>query len=50
MPFPDSFATSRLRAERLTPAHFDALRAMDGDPEYMALLGGRATKRPRAPT
>lgn len=36
----ETFATARLRAERLTPAHFDAICAMDGDPEYMALLGG----------
>jgi len=34
------FSTARLTAERLTPAHFDALRAMDSDPEYMAQLGG----------
>ena len=40
MSFPDSFTTARLRAERLTPAHFDAIRAMDSDAEYMALLGG----------
>ena len=40
MSFPDSFTTARLRAERLTPAHFDAVRAMDSDAEYMALLGG----------
>lgn len=40
MPFPDSFATSRLRAERLTPHHWDAVRAMDCDADFMALLGG----------
>jgi RimJ/RimL family protein N-acetyltransferase len=40
MPFPDSFTTARLRAERLTAAHFDSIRAMDGDAQYMALLGG----------
>lgn len=40
MAFPDSFETPRLSAERLTPAHFDALRIMDTDPEFMALLGG----------
>jgi RimJ/RimL family protein N-acetyltransferase len=37
---PDSFATARLRAERLTADHFDDIRAMDSDPKYMALLGG----------
>jgi RimJ/RimL family protein N-acetyltransferase len=40
VPFPDSFHTARLRAERLLPAHFDAIRAMDSDARYMALLGG----------
>lgn len=40
MPFPDSFATARLRAARLVPGHFDAIRAMDSDAKYMALLGG----------
>jgi RimJ/RimL family protein N-acetyltransferase len=40
MTFPDSFATARLRAERVTSAHFDEIRAMDGDAKYMALLGG----------
>ena len=45
MPFPDSFATARLGAERLTPAHFDAIRAMDSDPTYMALLGGTRSER-----
>src|SRR5260370_38485259 len=40
LPFPESFATARLTAERLRPDHFDAIRAMDSDPEYMALLGG----------
>jgi RimJ/RimL family protein N-acetyltransferase len=38
--FPDSFTTVRLRAERLTTDHFDAIRAMDSDATYMALLGG----------
>jgi len=38
--FPDTFATARLAAERLTPEHFAAIRAMDSDPAYMALLGG----------
>lgn len=40
MAFPDSFSTARLRAERLTAAHLDAIRAMDADPQFMALLGG----------
>lgn len=40
VPFPDSFSTARLHAERLLPQHFDAIRAMDGDAKYMALLGG----------
>jgi len=40
MPFPDGFATARLRAERLTPEHFAELRRMDRDPEFMAMLGG----------
>ena len=40
MPFPDSFSTSRLKAERLTAEHFADIRAMDSDAEYMALLGG----------
>jgi [ribosomal protein S5]-alanine N-acetyltransferase len=38
--FPDTFATARLRAERLSVDHFDAIRAMDSDATYMALLGG----------
>ena len=36
----ETFTTSRLRAERLTAGHFDDIRAMDGDAQYMALLGG----------
>ncbi len=40
MSFPDSFATARLCAERLATSHFGAIRAMDTDAEYMALLGG----------
>ncbi len=40
MAFPDSFATARLRAERLTPEHLAELRRMDRDPEFMAMLGG----------
>ena len=44
MAFPDSFVTARLHAERLTPAHFAAIRAMDSDAQYMALLGGPRTE------
>jgi ribosomal-protein-alanine N-acetyltransferase len=40
MPFPDSFSTARLRAERLAADHLDAIREMDTDPQFMALLGG----------
>ena len=40
MPFPETFTTTRLTAERLRPQHFAAIRAMDSDPAYMALLGG----------
>ncbi len=40
MTFLDSFATARLRAERLTTDHFDDIRSMDSDATYMALLGG----------
>ena len=40
MPFPDSFSTARLAAERATAEHFDALRAMDRDERFMGLLGG----------
>jgi RimJ/RimL family protein N-acetyltransferase len=36
----DTFRTERLHAERLTSAHWDDLRAMDGDARYMAHLGG----------
>lgn len=36
----DSFSTSRLRAERLTPAHLPDLRRMDQNEEFMAHLGG----------
>lgn len=36
----DSFSTARLRAERLRPDHYEAVRAMDSDQQYMALLGG----------
>lgn len=40
MAFPGSFETARLRAERLRPDHLDALREMDRDPEFTAMLGG----------
>ncbi|HEY7682121.1 MAG TPA: GNAT family N-acetyltransferase [Gemmatimonadales bacterium] len=40
MGFPDSFATARLRAERLTPEHFSIVFDMHRDPEQMAMLGG----------
>jgi len=40
MPFPDSFSTARLHAERLTAGHLAELRGMDRDPQFMALLGG----------
>jgi RimJ/RimL family protein N-acetyltransferase len=40
MSFPDSFSTDRLRAERLTAEHFDALCDMDRDPQFMGQLGG----------
>jgi RimJ/RimL family protein N-acetyltransferase len=40
MTFPDSFATARLRAERLTADHLAELYRMDSDPGFMALLGG----------
>jgi ribosomal-protein-alanine N-acetyltransferase len=36
----DSFATPRLRAERVTAAHWLDLRRMDEDEQFMALLGG----------
>jgi ribosomal-protein-alanine N-acetyltransferase len=40
VPFPDSFETARLLAERLQPAHEAAIRAMHQDPVHMAMLGG----------
>ena len=40
MPFPDSFTTARLVAERLTRDHFDEVLRMHRDPEVMASLGG----------
>jgi len=42
--FPATFSTARLRAERLRPEHFDAIRAMESDAQYMALLGGIRTE------
>jgi RimJ/RimL family protein N-acetyltransferase len=40
MPFPDSFVTDRLRAERLTADHWPDVRRMHTDPDFMAMLGG----------
>ena len=40
MPFPDSFATPRLCAERLTADHLADLIRMHRDPVQMATLGG----------
>ena len=40
MSFPNSFSTARMRAERLRAEHFDAVRGMDANREFMALLGG----------
>jgi len=40
MPFPDSFSTSRLHAERLRSDHLPEVRRMLRDPEVMAHLGG----------
>lgn len=40
MPFPDSFRTERLRAERLQPAHLADLRRLHGDADVMARIGG----------
>lgn len=40
MPFPDAFATRRLRAERLRPEHYADLLRMHQDPVQMELLGG----------
>jgi ribosomal-protein-alanine N-acetyltransferase len=36
----DSFSTARLDAERLTADHWDDLRRMDQDAQFMAKLGG----------
>jgi [ribosomal protein S5]-alanine N-acetyltransferase len=44
MAFPDSFTTDRLRAERLSEAHWDAIRALHAHPVHMALLGGPRTE------
>lgn len=43
MAFPNSFTTARLRVERLTPGHWDAIRRMDSDTAFMSLLGGIRT-------
>jgi len=40
MPFPESFTTERLLAERLRPAHYADLLRMHTDPVQMAMLGG----------
>ena len=40
MPFPDSFSTARLQAERLTSNHLPELSRMHRDPAVMAQLGG----------
>jgi RimJ/RimL family protein N-acetyltransferase len=40
MPFPDSFSTARLAAERLTPEHLPEVRRMHRDAAVMAQLGG----------
>jgi RimJ/RimL family protein N-acetyltransferase len=37
---PESFATPRLLAERVTAAHWVDVRRMDENEEFMALLGG----------
>ena len=36
----DTFTTARLRAERLAASHWDDLRRMDADAQFMAHLGG----------
>ncbi len=40
MPFPESFTTARLRAERLTAAHAAEVQRMHSDSAVMAHLGG----------
>lgn len=40
MPFPHSFSTARLRAERLRAEHLPDLLRMHRDPVQMAMLGG----------
>ena len=40
---PDSFDLPRLRAERLSETHRQALRRIDSNPEVMAMLGGTRT-------
>ncbi len=43
MPFPASFVTARLQAERLTANHFAEQRRMDTDPAVMEYIGGVRT-------
>jgi RimJ/RimL family protein N-acetyltransferase len=40
VPFPDTFTTARLRAERVTESHWVELHRMHQDPVAMAHLGG----------
>lgn len=40
MPFPETFTTARLLAERLRPEHYGELRRADSDPSLMEMLGG----------
>ncbi|HXY19668.1 MAG TPA: GNAT family N-acetyltransferase [Gemmatimonadales bacterium] len=40
MPFPETFTTARLVAERLRETHFGDLLRMHADPVQMAMLGG----------
>lgn len=44
MPWPESFTTTRLRAERLRQEDFDELRRMHTDAVVMAHLGGVRTE------
>jgi RimJ/RimL family protein N-acetyltransferase len=48
VPFPESFTTARLRAERLTAAHRDEVRRMHRDRDAMAHLGGVRTEEQTA--
>jgi RimJ/RimL family protein N-acetyltransferase len=41
---PETFVTERLRAERVTAAHFDEIHRMHCDPEVMTHLGGVRTE------